>query len=214
MERAAQDAMIGWLTRAPVVPVLTLESSACAVRLAEIFVEAGLSTIEITLRTPAAAAAIFAMSNVAGAVVGAGTVRCATDVRRAVEAGAKFCVSPGLSVEMVRETRALGAPLLAGVASASELMVGLALGLTVFKFFPAAAAGGPAAIEALAGPFPDALFCPTGGVSPETAPSYLGLRNVLCVGGSWIAPPQLVVEGRWDEIRRRAQAAAQLRPVR
>jgi 2-dehydro-3-deoxyphosphogluconate aldolase/(4S)-4-hydroxy-2-oxoglutarate aldolase len=199
------------LRLAPVIPVLTVASIEDAAPLAQALVAGGLPVLEVTLRTPAALDAIRAMREVAGARVGAGTVLSGADIEKAFAAGAEFFVSPGLTDSIAERAAELGEPLLPGVATASDIMRGLELGLTRFKIFPAAPAGGPTLVHAFAGPFPNVAFCPTGGVTLESAPTYLSLPNVACVGGTWIAPPDLIAAGAWDEIRRRAAAAAALR---
>lgn len=196
---------------APVIPVLTVERVADARPLAEALVAGGLRALEITLRTPAALDVIRAMKDVEGAVVGAGTILTSKHLDAAFQAGARFIVSPGLTEDIAEEAGVAGVPLLPGVATATEVMRGLDLGLTHFKFFPAEQAGGASMLKAFAGPFATARFCPTGGVSPGNAATYLGLPNVLCVGGSWIATPDLIAAGAWAEIRARARAAAELR---
>ncbi len=196
---------------APVIPVLTVERVADARLLAEALVAGGLRALEVTLRTPVALDAIRAMRDVEGAVVGAGTILSPKDLDAAFLAGARFIVSPGLTEGIAEEAGLAGVPLLPGVATATEVMRGLDLGLTHFKFFPAEQAGGASMLKAFAGPFAAARFCPTGGVSPGNAPAYLGLPNVLCVGGSWIATPELIAAGAWAEITARARAAATLR---
>jgi 2-dehydro-3-deoxyphosphogluconate aldolase / (4S)-4-hydroxy-2-oxoglutarate aldolase len=196
---------------APVIPVLTVERVDDAVPLAQALVAGGLRALEVTLRTPAALNVIAAMSDVAGAVVGAGTVLNGKDVDAAFAAGARFIVSPGLSESVVEHAANAGVPVLPGVATSSELMHGLDLGLTHFKFFPAEQAGGLPLLKAFAGPFAHCRFCPTGGVTAERALEYLALPNVLCVGGSWIATPELIRAGDWREIEARAAIAAALR---
>ncbi|KAF0176429.1 MAG: 2-dehydro-3-deoxyphosphogluconate aldolase / 4-hydroxy-2-oxoglutarate aldolase [Alphaproteobacteria bacterium] len=196
---------------APVIPVLTVEHVADAQPLAEALVAGGLRALEITLRTPAALDVIRAMKDVEGAVVGAGTILAPKHLDAAFQAGARFIVSPGLTERIAEEAGVAGVPLLPGVATATEVMRGLDLGLTHFKFFPAEQAGGASMLKAFAGPFAAARFCPTGGVSPGNAETYLALPNVLCVGGSWIATPELIAAGAWTEITARARAAAALR---
>lgn len=196
----ALDAIMG---ASPVISVVTLDELSDAEALAEILVEEGLPSIEVTLRTPIALVAIKAMSHVEGAMIGAGTVLSAVDVAQAVAAGAKFLVSPGLSERTVLAAAENGIPILPGVATASEIMRGMELGLSRFKFFPAEAAGGAASLRAFHGPFPDFRFCPTGGLTRDNALAYLALPNVACVGGSWIAP-----RGRLDKGAVRAAAAA------
>ena len=172
----------------PVIPVLVIEDAADARPIAEALVRGGLRVLEVTLRTAAAIEVIREMSAVKGAVVGAGTVLSADDVDRSVDAGARFIVSPGLTETVARATAAARAPFLPGVASAGDIMRGLDLGLNRFKFFPAEAAGGLAALKALAAPFGGVRFCPTGGITAESAATWLEQPSVLCVGGSWLVP--------------------------
>lgn len=173
---------------APVIPVLVIEDAAHARPVAEALVAGGLPALEVTLRTPAALEVMAEMARVEGAVVGAGTVLNERDLARALDAGARFIVSPGLTEPLGRAAVDSGVPFLPGTANASDIMRGLDLGLTHFKFFPAATSGGPAALKALAGPFGMARFCPTGGVRPDTAGEWLAIGQVLCVGGSWLVP--------------------------
>ncbi|WP_293882274.1 bifunctional 4-hydroxy-2-oxoglutarate aldolase/2-dehydro-3-deoxy-phosphogluconate aldolase [Sphingomonas sp.] len=172
----------------PVVPVLVIDDVAQARPIAEALVAGGVRVLEVTLRTPAALDVIAAMSSVAGAIVGAGTVLNPTDLEAAINAGAKFIVSPGLTESLGRAAVASGVPFLPGVANAGDLMRGLDMGLTRFKLFPAMAAGGLPALRALAAPFGNVRFCPTGGITLATAPEWLAEAAVLCVGGSWIVP--------------------------
>ncbi|MDQ3075401.1 MAG: bifunctional 4-hydroxy-2-oxoglutarate aldolase/2-dehydro-3-deoxy-phosphogluconate aldolase [Pseudomonadota bacterium] len=173
---------------APVIPVLVIDKTLDPVALAETLVEAGLPVIEVTLRTPNALAAMRAMASVEGAVVGAGTVLDQAMLGDAMEAGARFIVSPGLTEPLARAAIDGGVPFLPGVSSASDIMRGLDLGLDRFKFFPAEAAGGLPMIKALAGPFGQVRFCPTGGIRAEKAATWLAHPSTLCVGGSWIVP--------------------------
>ena len=193
---------------APVIPVLVIEDGLDPVALAETLVEAGLPVIEVTLRTPGALEAIRAMASIPGAVVGAGTVRNEAQLAQSLDGGAQFIVSPGLTNPLALAARDTGVPFLPGIATASDLLRGLDLGLTHFKFFPAEAMGGLATLKALAGPFPDARFCPTGGISEASGSDWLAHPSVLCVGGSWIVP-----NGETDlaAISKRARAAAGLR---
>jgi 2-dehydro-3-deoxyphosphogluconate aldolase/(4S)-4-hydroxy-2-oxoglutarate aldolase len=195
---------------APVIPVLVVSDQAHARPLAEALVAGGLPALEVTLRTPGALDAIAAMAEVPGGVVGAGTLLAAEDVRAAKAAGAKFGVSPGATDELVEACIAEGLPLLPGAATASEAMRLLARGYDMLKFFPAEAAGGVSYLKSLAGPLPQVAFCPTGGVSTANAPDYLALPNVLCVGGSWVAPADLRDSGDWAGIESLAQQAASL----
>lgn len=173
---------------APVIPVIVIEDEAHAVPLAEALVAGGLRVLEVTLRTPAALAAIRAMKQVPGAIVGAGTVTNPRDLDAALEAGSEFIVSPGLTEPLGKAAIASGVPFLPGIANAGDIMRGLDLGLDRFKFFPAMAAGGLPALKALAAPFGNVRFCPTGGISLENAAEWLGFDPVLCVGGSWVSP--------------------------
>jgi 2-dehydro-3-deoxyphosphogluconate aldolase/(4S)-4-hydroxy-2-oxoglutarate aldolase len=170
----------------PVIPVLVVDDVKQARPLAEALVSGGLTVLEVTLRTPAALDVIREMKTVPGALVGAGTVTSKEQLDAAIEAGAEFIVSPGLTDNLGRSAIASGVPYLPGVATAADIMRGLDLGLTRFKFFPAVAAGGIPALKAQAAVFGDLRFCPTGGISEETAPDWLALDAVLCVGGSWV----------------------------
>lgn len=196
---------------APIVPVLVIEDAAHARPLAEALVAGGLPALEVTLRTPAALDAIRAMADVSGGHVGAGTLVTPEDVRRAKEAGATFGVSPGATDDLLDACEAEGLPLLPGAATVSEAMRLLARGYDMLKFFPAEASGGVAALKAIGAPLPQIGFCPTGGINPGNAAEYLALPNVLCAGGSWVAPRDAVASGRWDEIRDLARAAAGLK---
>jgi len=192
---------------APVIPVLVLDGAVEPVALAETLVGAGLPVIEVTLRTAGALEAITAMARVPGAIVGAGTVLNDGQLGQAIDAGSRFSVSPGLTESLAKAAIQAGIPYLPGIASAGDIMRGFDLGLNRFKFFPAEASGGIAALKALAAPCADARFCPTGGIRPETAADWLGLPSVLCVGGSWI-----VQAGESDlaAIAERARQAAAL----
>lgn len=195
---------------APVIPVLTIEDEAAAVPLARALVRGGLPALEVTLRTPAALGAIRAMAGVDGAVVGAGTLLSPGDIGAATEAGACFGVSPGLTPALAEAAKASGLPFLPGVATPGEAMAAAELGFETLKFFPAEANGGTAALSAWAAPLSALRFCPTGGVGPGNAPAYLALPNVLCVGGSWVAPRQAVAAGDWQRIEALAREAAAL----
>ncbi|MDM8166751.1 bifunctional 4-hydroxy-2-oxoglutarate aldolase/2-dehydro-3-deoxy-phosphogluconate aldolase [Roseovarius sp.] len=195
---------------APVIPVLVIEEAGKARPLAEALVAGGLPVLEVTLRTPAALEAIRAMAEVPGGHVGAGTLISGDDVRAAKAAGATFGVSPGATDALLEACEEEGLPLLAGAATASEAMRLLARGYDMLKFFPAEASGGAAALKALGGPLPQVSFCPTGGVSPGNAGDYLKLSTVPCVGGSWIAPADLVAAGDWSAIEVKAREAAGL----
>ena len=201
------------LRSGPVMPVVVIDDAAHAVPLARALVAGGIRAIEITLRTGAALDAVQAIAReVPDAIPGVGTALTGADVLAALEAGAKFIVSPGATPALMAAAIGAGLPFLPGVATASELMAGLAEGLSAFKFFPAAQAGGVEGLKALGGPFPNARFCPTGGVSPAIAASYLALPNVLCVGGSWIAPRDAIAAGDFARIEQLAREASTLRP--
>lgn len=195
----------------PVIPVLTIEKASDAVPLARALVAGGLTVLEITLRTPAAIEAIALIAReVPDAVTGAGTVLNARDWERAEKAGAQFIVSPGLTDPLMEVAAGSALAFLPGVATAGELMRGLDAGLTSFKFFPAETSGGAPALKALYGPFADIRFCPTGGITAKTAPDYLALPNVVCVGGGWVAPNNAIASGDWGRITELARAASAL----
>ena len=199
------------LKLAPVVPVLIIEEEAHAVPLAKALVAGGLYALEVTLRTPAALEAISAMKKVKGAIVGAGTVLNPDMLEQAIDAGSEFIVSPGLTKKLGKAAINTGIPVLPGVANAGDIMRGLDMGLDRFKFFPAETSGGAPALKALSGPLPHITFCPTGGVTPQNAGSYLSLPNVICVGSSWVASGQAMADGDWAGIEARAREASQLR---
>ncbi len=200
------------LDLAPVVPVVVVEDAADAVPLARALVAGGLPAIEVTLRTPAALDAIRAVAaEVPDAVVGAGTVIAPEQVGECVAAGARFLVSPGWTDALLTAMRASGVPFLPGVSTTSEVVALLERAVREMKFFPAQAAGGTAYLKSLAGPLPQARFCPTGGIGPATAPEYLSLPNVGCVGGSWMVPADAVAAGDWARVEELARAAAGLR---
>lgn len=188
----------------PVIPVLVIDDAAAARPLAEALIAGGLRVLEVTLRTPAALDAIRAMKEVPGAIVGAGTVVSTEQFAQAVEAGAEFIVSPGLTDRLAEPIVTSGVPYLPGVATAGDIMRGLEFGLTHFKFFPAEAAGGLKALRSLAAPFYQCKFCPTGGITEVTAPEWLAFDPVLCVGGSW------VTGGTLAEVEAKARMAAGL----
>ncbi|UTH46860.1 bifunctional 4-hydroxy-2-oxoglutarate aldolase/2-dehydro-3-deoxy-phosphogluconate aldolase [Loktanella salsilacus] len=196
---------------APVVPVLVLDDASLAADLARALVAGGLPALEVTLRTPAALDAIREMAAIPGGVVGAGTLLTPNDVENAKAAGAKFGVSPGATDLILDACEANDLPLLPGVATASEAMRLLERGYTVQKFFPAEANGGAAALKAIGAPIPQVKFCPTGGVTLKNAPDYLALSNTLCVGGSWVAPKDLMAAGDWAGIEALAREAAGLK---
>jgi 2-dehydro-3-deoxyphosphogluconate aldolase/(4S)-4-hydroxy-2-oxoglutarate aldolase len=194
-----------------VVPVLVIKDLAHAVPLARALVAGGLKAIEITMRTPVALEAIRAVADeVEGAVPGAGTVLNAKQYHQAVEAGSQFIVSPGTTLELLDVARKSPVPLLPGAATPSEVMALREEGYEVLKFFPAEQAGGAAYLKSLSSPLAGMLFCPTGGITPENARDYLSLPNVVCVGGSWVAPNALVEAGDWDGITRLATEASRL----
>lgn len=195
---------------APIVPVIVVDDVAHARPLAEALIAGGLPALEVTLRTPVALDAIRVMAQVPGGRVGAGTLVTPEDVRAAKEAGATFGVSPGATDELLDACEAYELPLLPGAATASEAMRLLARGYDMLKFFPAEASGGAPALKAIGAPLPQISFCPTGGVSPANANAYLSLANVVCAGGSWVAPKELVANGRWSEIEDLAHAASKL----
>ncbi len=195
---------------APIIPVLVVDDAARAAPLAQALVTGGLPALEVTLRTPGALDAIREMAGVAGGVVGAGTLLTPDDVARAVDAGARFGVSPGATDRLLDAAAEAGLPLLPGAATATEAMRLLERGFTIQKFFPAEASGGAPALKSLASPLPQIRFCPTGGVSPANARDYLSLPNVICAGGSWVAPAQLVSDENWDAITDLARDASRL----
>ncbi|MFF8353983.1 bifunctional 4-hydroxy-2-oxoglutarate aldolase/2-dehydro-3-deoxy-phosphogluconate aldolase [Streptomyces chartreusis] len=204
--------MTSVLDLAPVVPVVVIDDPSDAVPLARALVAGGLPAIEVTLRTPAALEAITAVAEaVPDAVVGAGTVITPEQVRLAVTAGARFLVSPGWTDLLLEAMRASGVPYLPGVSTTSEVVALLERGVREMKFFPAEAAGGTAYLKSLNGPLPQARFCPTGGIGPATAPDYLALPNVGCVGGSWMLPADAVAARDWERVTALARAAAGLR---
>ena len=196
----------------PVIPVIVLQRVEHAVPMARALVAGGVRVLEVTLRTPVALACMAAIArDVPEAIVGAGTLRGAADVRAARDAGCQFGVSPGYTAEIGAACREAKLPLLPGVATASEVMMANADGLSFLKFFPATAAGGVPMLKALAGPFPDVLFCPTGGITVETAPQFLALANVKVCGGSWLTPADALERGDWARITELARQASALR---
>ncbi|MCT2540226.1 bifunctional 4-hydroxy-2-oxoglutarate aldolase/2-dehydro-3-deoxy-phosphogluconate aldolase [Sedimentimonas flavescens] len=195
---------------APIVPVIVVKELGHAAPLARALVAGGLPALEVTLRTPCALDAIRAMSEVEGGVVGAGTLITPADVKAAKAAGAKFGVSPGATERLVKACEDEGLPLLPGAITASEVMRAMEWGFDMLKFFPAATSGGAPAIKALGGPLPQVSFCPTGGISLQNANDYLSLPNVLCAGGSWVAPNDKVESGDWAGIEVLAREAAAL----
>lgn len=199
------------LSTGPVMPVIVLKRLEDAVPLARALVAGGVRVLEVTLRTPVALAAIDAIrKQVPEAIVGAGTVTRASEFEQAVAAGATFAVSPGLTSGLIAAARNSSIPLLPGVMTPSEAMVARDAGFTRLKLFPAQQAGGIGMLKAMGGPFPDLKFCPTGGITPETAVDYLRLSNVICIGGSWLAPEAAVAAGDWRAVEKLATAASAL----
>ena len=200
------------LALAPVIPVLTIEKLEHAVPLARALSTGGLRVLEVTLRTSVALPAIEAMrAAVPDAVVGVGTLAKPDDFVQAGKAGAQFGVSPGLTAELARAAQSASFPLLPGIMTPSELIAGLGWGFNTFKLFPAQQAGGIGMLKALGAPFPDVVFCPTGGITRQTAPDFLALPNVACVGGSWVAPSDRLRSGDWDAVEALARDAASLK---
>jgi 2-dehydro-3-deoxyphosphogluconate aldolase/(4S)-4-hydroxy-2-oxoglutarate aldolase len=196
------------LRHGPIVPVITLERVEDAVPLARALVAGGLRLLEITLRTPAAAdSAAAIIQEVPEAVVGIGTVLTPNDLERARKLGARYALSPGATPDLLEAASESEMPFIPGIATASELMAALAHGFQTVKFFPAVAAGGIPALKALAGPFPQARFCPTGGIDEKNARDWLALSNVVAVGGSWVCPTSDIRAQAWDEITSKAQRA-------
>jgi len=199
----------------PVIPVLVIDEVNYAVSLARALVEGGVRVLEVTLRTPISLGAIRAITReVEGAIVGAGTILRPRDFDGALEAGAAFGVSPGLTLQLIDAARRSGLALLPGAMTPSDIIQAKAAGFNELKFFPAQQAGGVDMLKALSGPFPDVTFCPTGGVTASNAPKYLALPNVACVGGSWLTPKELIASRNWQEITRLAQAASSLTTAR
>ncbi|SHM92072.1 bifunctional 4-hydroxy-2-oxoglutarate aldolase/2-dehydro-3-deoxy-phosphogluconate aldolase [Rhizobacter sp. OV335] len=196
----------------PVIPVIVINQLADAVPMARALVEGGVKVLEVTLRTPVALQCMEAIAReVPEAILGAGTVRSVADAKAALNAGCKFAVSPGYTSEIGRACREMGLPLLPGTATGSEVMQANADGYFFLKFFPAMQAGGIPMLKALAGPFTDVVFCPTGGITLETAPQFLALPNVKVCGGSWLTPADAVKAGDWARITQLAKEAAALR---
>jgi 2-dehydro-3-deoxyphosphogluconate aldolase/(4S)-4-hydroxy-2-oxoglutarate aldolase len=211
---APQAGLHDLLATTPVVPVLAIDSVGTALPLARALVAGGLPVLEITLRTPAALEIIRAIGGeIEAAVVGAGTVLAPGQYRDAVRAGARFVVSPGATPALLDVAEATSVPFLPGAGTSSEVMRLLERGYGCLKFFPAEPSGGVAYLQALAAPLPGALFCPTGGIDAALAPAYLALPNVVCIGGSWVAPRDAVAAGDWPAVTRLARSAAALRPT-
>jgi 2-dehydro-3-deoxyphosphogluconate aldolase / (4S)-4-hydroxy-2-oxoglutarate aldolase len=209
---ARQQQLATCLALAPVIPVVVIDDARLAVPMARALVAGGLPVIEVTLRTPAALEAVRAIAaEVEGAVVGVGTVLAASDLQAAQQAGARFAVSPGAAPRLLDAAEDIAVPLLPGAATASEAMALLERGYRHLKFFPAVPAGGARMLAAWAGPLPQLRFCPTGGISLASAPEFLALPNVLCVGGSWLTPAGKLQAGDWAGIEQLAREAAALR---
>lgn len=199
------------LELSPVIPVVVLDDAAHAVPLAQALLRGGIRVIELTLRTPAALPAIEAIAaEVPDIVLGAGTVTAPEHAEQALKAGASFLVTPGSTDRVLDAVEDTGLPFLPGAATVSEAMKLAERGLTALKFFPAEAAGGADYLKSIGGPLPGLRFCPTGGITPETAPKYLALPNVGCVGGSWLTPKDALATGDWNRIESLAKAAASL----
>jgi len=205
------ELLLSILDGQPVIPVIKISDLSAAVPLARALAKGGLPAIEITLRTPVAIDAIRLVADeVEDAIVGAGTILSARQYDEAVDAGAKFIVSPGTTIELLEAARSSSVPFLPGANTPSEIMSMREEGYTVMKFFPAEQSGGAAFLKSLSSPLAGIRFCPTGGVSPSNAGDYLSLPNVICVGGSWVAPDDLVAKGDWDAIEALARTAASL----
>lgn len=203
--------VIDILRMGPVMPVLVINQLDDAVPLARALVAGGIRVLEVTLRTPVALDAVRAIAQaVDDCVVGVGTVTCAADLHAAADAGARFAVSPGLTPALSAASHQVDLPLLPGVMTPSDVIAAKEAGFQALKLFPAMQAGGIGMLKAMAGPFPDIVFCPTGGITVQTAPDFLALANVACVGGSWLAPASVVAAGDWAQITALARAATAL----
>jgi len=198
------------LSLAPVIPVIILDDIAAARPLAQALVRGGLAVLEITLRTPNAIKVIEEMAKVEGAIVGSGTVRNRAHMQASLDAGCKFMVSPGASPKLLDSAEYMPIPLLPGIASPTEAMAAAERGYSFLKFFPAEAMGGAPVLKAFASPLPELTFCPTGGIDLAKARDYLKLPNVICVGGSWVVPPEVIAAGDFDRIEALAREAAAL----
>lgn len=215
MSTSAQKSLFEILSKTPVIPVVSLDAASDAVPLARALAAGGLSVIEVTLRTAAALDAIRAIANeVETVVVGAGTIIEPAQLDAVMRSGARFAVSPGSTNRLLDAAEARELPLLPGVSSASEALSLMERGYSLAKFFPAEAAGGVRFLSSLAAPLPQLGFCPTGGVTRESAPRYLELTNVLCVGGSWMVPKDWICARDWDAVTRESRAASALRAPR
>jgi len=195
-----------FLTRSPIIPVLAVDDPSVAIELAQALVAGGLTVIEVTLRSPRASEVLKRMASVKNAIVGAGTILTAEHADIAIRSGAKFLVSPGTTPKLLDAAENWPIPLLPGVATSSEIMQSVDYGYRFLKFFPAEPAGGVTTIKSFAGPFPQVKFCPTGGIDAEKAKSYLALSNVVCVGGSFVAPESLISARDWPGITKLAKA--------
>lgn len=196
------------LSTGPVVPVIVVKQPEHAVPMAKALVAGGIRVLEVTLRTPVAMDALRAIiREVPEAIVGAGTVINTQQLKEVTDAGAQFAISPGLTESLLRAATEGPVPLIPGISTVSELMMGMDHGLREFKFFPAEASGGVKALSALAGPFPQVRFCPTGGITPANYRGYLALKSVLCIGGSWLVPDEALQQGDWERITQLAREA-------
>ncbi|TFG87735.1 MAG: bifunctional 4-hydroxy-2-oxoglutarate aldolase/2-dehydro-3-deoxy-phosphogluconate aldolase [Chromatiales bacterium] len=199
------------MAASPVMPVIVLDRVDDAVPLAKALMSGGIRVLEVTMRTPAALDSVRAIrAALPDALVGVGTITNVADLEAARAAGARFGVSPGTTPDLLAHARGWNFPFLPGVMTPSDVMRAIEAGFAAMKLFPARQAGGVEMLKALGGPFPQVRFCPTGGIDADSAASYLALPNVVCVGGSWLSPPALVATRDWGQIRRRAEAAAQL----
>ncbi len=207
----AQMSLLEIMRSASVIPVIAIDDPSHAVPLAKALVAGGIRVLEVTLRTEHGLQAIRDMSAVEGAIVGVGTLTQPHEFEASRDAGAVFGVSPGLTATMIEAAKKSGLPLLPGVMTPSEVMAAREHGFKQLKLFPAVPAGGVGMLNAIAGPLPDVTFCPTGGISIETAPKFLACKNVACVGGSWLTPKDLIAAGDWAGITELAKAAAALR---
>jgi 2-dehydro-3-deoxyphosphogluconate aldolase/(4S)-4-hydroxy-2-oxoglutarate aldolase len=202
------NSLVTLLACTPVLPVVTIDNANTAVPLAKALLRGGINAIEVTLRTPTALDAIAQIAKlVPDMLVGAGTVLTPKDLLACAAAGATFAVSPGATLNLLTASKSSSIPLLPGISTTSDIMLGLEHDLQFFKFFPAATSGGVEALKAFAGPFSQLRFCPTGGINLSSAPSYLALKNVVCIGGSWITPSAAIENSNWDTIERLAREA-------
>jgi 2-dehydro-3-deoxyphosphogluconate aldolase/(4S)-4-hydroxy-2-oxoglutarate aldolase len=209
---AKTETLLSYARLAPVIPVVTIEDARRSIDLAQALLSSGLRVVEVTLRTPAALDAIAAIAKaVPEAIVAAGTVVNQSQIAEVVDAGARFIVTPGTSVRFAEALSEAPIPVMPGCATVSEAVTLMGLGYGVLKFFPAAASGGAAWLKAVHGPLPNLAFCPTGGIDLASAPDYLGLPNVACVGGTWVAPTKAIRDGDFGSIARLAREAASLR---